>query len=63
MVFMAHNEEYMNPPTLSERLDWLHSLIQELENADVELPMGDFLGVYEIIEDAREALRWSFTVS
>jgi hypothetical protein len=36
------------------QLEWLHSLMQELEGAGVELPMGDYGDVYRIIEEARE---------
>ena len=41
---------------ISQRLDWLHSNMQELEGRGVQLPMGDYGDVYGIIEDAREAL-------
>ena len=41
---------------LAERLNWLHCLVQELENGGVELPMGDYTDVYGIIEDARETI-------
>lgn len=39
---------------LASQLEWLHSLVQELENAGVELPMGDYGDVYDIIETVRE---------
>lgn len=45
----------MNRHALAVRLDWLHSLIQELEHQGIELPMGDYNEVYGIIEDVREA--------
>lgn len=35
-------------------INWLHSLFQELENNKVELPMGDYPLVYEMLE----AIRW-----
>jgi len=41
---------------LAERINWLHCLVQELEDHKVELPMGDYTDVYGIIEEAREAL-------
>jgi hypothetical protein len=41
---------------LAERVNWLHCMVQELEDAGVTLPMGDYTDVYGIIEDAREAL-------
>lgn len=37
-----------------EALNWLHSLMQELESMKVELPMGDYNYVYHIIESIRE---------
>lgn len=38
----------------SDQIEWLHSLMQELENSGVELPMGDYAEVYDIIEGVRE---------
>jgi hypothetical protein len=40
--------------TNRDKIEWLHSLIQELEGLDVELPMGDYMEVYEIIETLRD---------
>ena len=37
-----------------ETLNWLRSLIQELHDDNVELPMGDYDIVYDMIEDVRE---------
>lgn len=37
-----------------ERIEWLHCLMQEMEDAGVELPMGDYGDVYDIIETARD---------
>lgn len=37
-----------------ENLNWLRSLIQELHDDNVELPMGDYDIVYDMIEDVRE---------
>lgn len=37
-----------------DELNWLHSLFQELESQGVELPMGDYLYVYTILEKARD---------
>lgn len=37
-----------------EQLNWLHSLVQELESEGVELPMGDYGIVYSIIEGLRD---------
>jgi hypothetical protein len=39
-----------------EHVDWLHSLMQELENNDIELPIGDYYSVYEVLESLREHL-------
>ena len=55
-VYDRKQKNSMDPTTISESLNWLHSLMQELEDANVELPMGDFNDVYGIIEDAREAI-------
>ena len=46
----------MSPAQLAERINWLHCLMQELEDAGVELPMGDYGVVYAILEDARETV-------
>jgi hypothetical protein len=47
----------MRPITTSiEQLDFVHCLIQELENKNVELPMGDYHLIYDYIEGAREIL-------
>jgi hypothetical protein len=37
-----------------DELNWLHSLFQEMESQGVELPMGDYLYVYTILENARD---------
>jgi hypothetical protein len=42
--------------TSIEQLDFVHSLIQELESNKIELPMGDYGLVYDYIEGAREIL-------
>jgi len=44
-----------------ESLNWLHSLVQELENNRVELPMGDYTSVYWIIESVREIFERAHT--
>jgi hypothetical protein len=36
------------------QIDWLHSLMQELENTGIDLPMGDFGVVYDILEGLRD---------
>lgn len=38
----------------SDQIEWLHSLMQELEDTGAALPMGDYAEVYEIIEAVRE---------
>lgn len=43
-------------PDMVERLNNVHCIIQELENAAVELPTGDYDYVYRAIEEAREFL-------
>lgn len=43
-------------PDMAKRLNNVHCIIQELENAGVELPMGDYDYVYRAIEEAREFL-------
>jgi hypothetical protein len=35
-------------------IDFIHSLFQELENNKIELPMGTYAMVYDILEDLRE---------
>lgn len=47
--------DYIAHP-LRIKLDWLHSLMQELEAAGVELPMGDWTEVYDVIEEARDEI-------
>lgn len=34
-------------------VSWLHCLFQELENNKVELPMGTYAFVYELLESIR----------
>lgn len=50
----------MRPPrdisTSIEQLDFVHSLIQELETLNTQLPMGDYHLIYDYIEGAREIL-------
>lgn len=41
-------------PSARVNLDWLHSLVQELEAQGVELPMGDYGTVYAILETLRD---------
>lgn len=40
--------------TTRDQIEWLHSLVQELEAQDVELPMGDYPYVYDMLETLRE---------
>lgn len=42
--------------TSIEQINFVHSLIQELENKGVELPMGDYNLIYDYIEGARDIL-------
>lgn len=42
--------------TSIEQIEFVHSLIQELENKGVELPMGDYNLIYDYIEGARAIL-------
>jgi len=37
-----------------ENLNWLRSLIQELHDDNIELPIGSYDIVYDMIEDVRE---------
>ena len=46
----------MNRSGTVQGLEWVHSLLQELENEGVELPMGDYGVAYKAVEDAREFL-------
>lgn len=40
----------------TESLNWLHSLLQELESQGVALPMGDYNYAYGLIESVRDNL-------
>jgi hypothetical protein len=42
--------------TSIEQINFVHSLIQELESSGVVLPMGDYSLVYDYIEGARDIL-------
>lgn len=42
--------------TSIEQIEFVHSLIQELENKGIELPMGDYNLIYDYIEGARDIL-------
>lgn len=39
---------------LSEQLNNIHCVFQELENVGVELPMGDYQQIYLVLEEARD---------
>jgi len=41
-------------PTLSDKLNNVHCIIQELERAGVDLPMGDYEYIYDVLEEARD---------
>lgn len=50
----------------TESLNWLHSLIQELEREGVTLPMGDYNYAYGLIENVRDNLTdltWGNTIA
>lgn len=42
--------------TSIEQINFVHSLIQELESSGVVLPMGDYGLIYDYIEGARDIL-------
>lgn len=42
--------------TSIKQINFVHSLIQELESSGVVLPMGDYSLVYDYIEGARDIL-------
>lgn len=42
--------------TSIEQLNFVHSMVQELEGLHVVLPMGDYHLIYDYIEGAREIL-------
>lgn len=42
--------------TSIEQIEFVHCLIQELENKGIELPMGDYNLIYDYIEGARDIL-------
>jgi hypothetical protein len=42
--------------TSIEQIEFVHCLIQELENKGIELPMGDYNLIYDYIEGARNIL-------
>jgi hypothetical protein len=50
--------------TVQDRLNWIHSLFQELETQGVELPMGDYNYVYDMIETIRDNHTdgWEWTI-
>ena len=50
----------MSQSNVVQGLEWVRSLLQELEDEGVELPMGDYGVAYQFVEDAREAL-WDYT--
>ena len=39
---------------VSEKLNFIHCLFQEMEELRISLPMGDYTLVYDIIEDIRD---------
>jgi hypothetical protein len=42
--------------TSIEQIDFVHCLVQELENLNIDLPMGDYRLIYDYLEGAREVL-------
>ena len=50
----------MRQSAVVQGLEWVHSLLQELENEGVALPMGDYNVALAFVENAREAL-WDYT--
>lgn len=42
-----------------DRIEYIHCLFQELEDLNISLPMGDYMLVYDILEDIREDLELS----
>lgn len=42
-----------------DRVEYIHCLFQELENLNIGLPMGDYMLIYDILEDIREDLELS----
>ena len=50
----------MSQSAETQGLEWVHSLLQELENEGVALPMGDYSVALAFVEAARDAL-WGYT--
>jgi hypothetical protein len=48
-----HSCEYTNNP-LRAKADWIHNLLQELEEGGVALPCGDYSNAYDAIETVRD---------
>lgn len=42
--------------TAIEQAEFVHSLIQEIEDRGIELPMGDYALIYDYIEGIRNIL-------
>lgn len=36
------------------KVDYVHALFQELENAGIDIPMADYMSIYGYLEDVRE---------
>jgi len=39
---------------MTENLNYVHCVFQELEGMGIELPMGDYDMVYKMLEEARD---------
>lgn len=42
-----------------DQVEYIHCLFQELESAGIQLPMGDYMVVYDILESLRESFELS----
>lgn len=51
-----HNCILDTDPGYVEKLNFLHCLFQELEDAKTVLPMGDYNLVYDILEEVRDIM-------
>ena len=47
---MSNNGQEM----MCMKIDYVHALFQELEDAGYEIPMADYMTIYGYLEDIRE---------
>lgn len=51
-----HNCILDTDPAYTEKINYIHCLFQEMEDKNINLPMGDYNLVYDVLEEIRDLL-------